>query len=106
AAQDQSGLERSWRRFGFSGSAPPVDFNTHVVIAFDHRVGECSEGEIGALILSADGSLEPRFRERWPDPIDAMYACAEGSTRLRIEIIAVARSALPTQGFVFWVARA
>jgi hypothetical protein len=84
-------LRRLWRRMGLTGEAPLVDFASHVVIAFKHRDDGCID-ELTALVLTRDAHLVPE--------LSGTHDWCEMLSTSTVHMAAVAREALPRQGFV------
>lgn len=84
-------LRRLWRRMGLTGEPPPVDFASHVVIAFKHRDDGCVD-ELTALVLTRDAHLVPE--------LSGTHDWCEMLSTATVHMAAVAREALPRQGFV------
>jgi hypothetical protein len=84
-------LRRLWRRMGLTGEPPAVDFASHVVIAFKHRDDGCVD-ELTALLLTRDAHLVPE--------LEGTHEECETLSTATVHMAAVAREALPRQGFV------
>ena len=93
-ATSSAQLRRLWRRVGGEGSAPDVDFDTHIVLGAGFEDGPC-QGEISAVEIDAQGTLTMKV-----EPL--ADACIALAVRVGL-LVVVPRAILPEQ-FV-WGAR-
>ena len=100
AATDAATWDEMWATIGLEGDAPGVDFASEVVVSFAHGIGSgCTELRLDGVTIQ--GGVV--FSET-SDPL-APRACTADLAAAVVFVVAIARDALPDDGFTLRLAR-
>lgn len=99
AATDDAEFDELWTALGLDGERPAVDFEAEVVVSFGHGIGSsCPERRLdgvsvrdGVVFSLTSDPLEPR-------------GCTADLVGAAVFLVALERSALPTDGFTLRLA--
>lgn len=98
AATDDPTLGTLWGDLGAEGLPPAIDFTTEVVVAFMHGIGSsCLELRLDGISIGGGEVMSVVS-----DPL-APRACTTDLVGAVAFIVALERSALPTDGFTLWL---
>ena len=94
AATDEAGWADMWEAIGGGGDPPAVDFDAEVAVSFAHGMGSsCPELRLDGVEIS-DGVVFSQTS----DPL-APRACTADLVAAEVFVVALARDALPDDGF-------